>query len=307
MDPSDVMVPADVPDELIDTYVENYLNATAGTGLMNLFACDQKIEHLNDDFYGEGIPLSSNDPAHFFEIGDLSYADGTLGVLAGQLGLISQYARDAPDLPYLVKLNSKTNLVKTAQRDPVSLAMWDMDDVMSLVHNGINVVGIGYTVYLGSEHEHEMLTEAATFIRQAHELGMLAVVWMYPRGQAVSDEKDPQLIAGAAGVAACIGADFAKVNYPRAFEGMTQPESLGIAVEAAGRTGIICSGGGSMPPQEFLQRLHDQIHVSGCRGAATGRNIHQKGTEEAVRMAAACHAIICEDASVEDALAIYQG
>ena len=307
MDPSDVMVPADVPDELIDTYVENYLNATAGTGSMNLFACDQKIEHLNDDFYGEGIPLSSNDPAHLFEIGDLSYADGTLGVLAGQLGLIGQYARDAPDLPYLVKLNSKTNLVKTAQRDPVSLAMWDMDDVMSLVHNGINVVGIGYTVYLGSEHEHEMLTEAATFIRQAHELGMLAVVWMYPRGQAVSDEKDPQLIAGAAGVAACIGADFAKVNYPRPFEGMTAPESLGIAVEAAGRTGIICSGGGSMPPQEFLQRLHDQIHVSGCRGAATGRNIHQKGTEEAVRMAAACHAIICEDASVEDALAIYQG
>ena len=307
MEPSDVMVPADVPDELIDTYVENYLNATAGTGSMNLFACDQKIEHLNDDFYGEGIPLSSNDPAHLFEIGDLSFAEGTLGVLAGQLGLIAQYARDAPDLPYLVKLNSKTNLVKTAQRDPVSMAMWDMDDVMSLVHNGINVVGIGYTVYLGSEHEHEMLTEAATFIRQAHELGMLAVVWMYPRGQAVADEKDPQLIAGAAGVAACIGADFAKVNYPRPFEGMTAPESLGIAVEAAGRTGIICSGGGSMPPMEFLQRLHDQIHVSGCRGAATGRNIHQKGTEEAVRMAAACHAIICEGASVDEALALYQG
>ncbi len=307
MDPSDVMVPADVPDELIDTYVENFLNATAGTGSMNLFACDQKIEHLNDDFYGEGIPLTSNDPAHLFEIGDLSFAEGTLGVLAGQLGLIAQYARDAPDLPYLVKLNSKTNLVKTAQRDPVSMAMWDMDDVMSLVHNGINVVGIGYTVYLGSEHEHEMLTEAATFIRQAHELGMLAVVWMYPRGQAVADEKDPQLIAGAAGVAACIGADFAKVNYPRPFEGMTAPERLGIAVEAAGRTGIICSGGGSMPPKEFLQRLHDQIHVSGCRGAATGRNIHQKGTEEAVRMAAACHAIICESVSVEDALAIYQG
>ena len=306
---SEITVPADVPDELIETYLDNMHAATAGTGLMNLFACDQKIEHLNDDFYdgGADIPLSSNDPAHLFEIGDLSFAEGTLGVLAGQLGLISQYARDAPDLPYLVKLNSKTNLVKTAQRDPVSMAMWDMDDVMSLVHNGINVVGIGYTVYLGSEHEHEMLTEAATFIRQAHELGMISVVWMSPRGKAVTDEKDPQLIAGAAGVAACIGADFAKVNYPRAFEGMTQPESLGIAVEAAGRTGIICSGGGTMPPKEFLQRLHDQIHVSGCRGAATGRNIHQKGTEEAVRMAAACHAIICEGASVEDALAIYQG
>ena len=29
----------------------------------------------------------------------------------------------------------------------------------------------------------KMLTEAAQFIRQAHEEGMIAVVWMYPRGK----------------------------------------------------------------------------------------------------------------------------
>ena len=281
--------------------------ATCGTGSMNLFACDQKIEHMNDDFYDGGvkIPLSSNDPGHLFEIGARAHEEGTVGVLAAQGGLISLYAQDHPDVPYLVKLNSKTHLVKTDQRDPISLAVWDMDDVMSLVSNGINVVGIGYTIYLGSEYEHEMLTEAAQFIRQAHEEGMISVVWMYPRGKAVTDEKDPQLISGAAGVAACIGADFAKVNYPRAWEGMTQPESLKIAVEAAGRCGIICSGGGTLPPQEFLQRLWDQINVSGCRGAATGRNIHQKSTEEAVRMTAACHAIISQGASVDDALDIF--
>jgi DhnA family fructose-bisphosphate aldolase class Ia len=56
-----------------------------------------------------------------------------------------------------------------------------------------------------------------------------------------------------------------------------------------------------------LQRLHDQINISGCRGAATGRNIHQKSTEEAVRMTAACHAIICEGASVEAAMKIFEG
>ena len=184
--------------------------------------------------------------------------------------------------------------------------MLDLDDVMSLVHNGINVVGIGYTIHLGSEYEHDMLTEAASMIRTAHELGMISVVWMYPRGQAVVDEKSPQLISGAAGVAACIGADFAKVNYPSAFDGMTQPESLAIACEAAGRTGIICSGGGSLPPEEFLQRLHDQMNISGCQGAATGRNIHQKTTEDAVRMSAACKAIICDSATFEEALAIYQ-
>ncbi|MEK9731141.1 MAG: hypothetical protein VW230_05230 [Candidatus Poseidoniales archaeon] len=304
-----VSVPADVPDELIETYLDNMRAATSGTGSMNLFACDQKIEHLNDDFYdgGKKIPHTSNDPQHLFEIGVRAAQEGTIGVLAGQLGLISMYARDYPDIPYLVKLNSKSHVVPTSQRDPISQSMWDMDDVMALVHNGINVVGIGYTIYIGSEYEHEMLTEAAQFIRQAHELGMISVVWMYPRGKAVTDEKDPQLISGAAGVAACIGADFAKVNYPRAWEGMTQPESFRVAVEAAGRTGIICSGGGSLPARDFLQRLHDQVNISGCRGAATGRNIHQKSTEEAVRMTAACHAIICAGASVDEAMAIFEG
>ena len=64
-------VPADVPNDLIDTYIQNMNAATAGTGKMNLFACDQKIEHLNDDFYdgGKKIPATSNDPGHLFEIG----------------------------------------------------------------------------------------------------------------------------------------------------------------------------------------------------------------------------------------------
>jgi DhnA family fructose-bisphosphate aldolase class Ia len=42
-------------------------------------------------------------------------------------------------------------------------------------------------------------------------------------------------------------------------------------------------------------------------GDATGRNIHQRDTESAVRMTAACHAIICEGASVEKAMSIFNG
>ena len=304
----DVVVPMDVPEEMVESWLENMAAATCNTGRMNLFACDQKIEHLNDDFFDGGvkIPLSSNNPEHLFEIGARAHAEGTIGVLAGQLGLISRYAMDAIDVPYLVKMNSKSHLVKKGQRDPVSMAMWDIDDVFTLINNGVNVVGIGYTIYLGSEFEHDMLTEAATLIRQAHENGLITVTWIYPRGEAVEDEMDPQLISGAAGVALCIGADFTKVNYPRAFDNMSQAESLAVAVEAAGRTGVICSGGGSLPAKEFLQRLWEQINISGAQGAATGRNIHQKGTEEAVKMAAACHAIICEEASVDEALTIFE-
>ncbi len=51
----DVHVPADVSEEARETYIDNYIAATRGTGRLMLFACDQKIEHLNDDFYGENI------------------------------------------------------------------------------------------------------------------------------------------------------------------------------------------------------------------------------------------------------------
>ncbi len=59
-------VPADVPNDLIDTYIQNMNAATAGTGKMNLFACDQKIEHFNDDFY-DGVMNTvsiSKEPVH---------------------------------------------------------------------------------------------------------------------------------------------------------------------------------------------------------------------------------------------------
>jgi DhnA family fructose-bisphosphate aldolase class Ia len=43
----------------------------------------------------------------------------------------------------------------------------------------------------------------------------LLVLWIYPRGKAVTDEKDPHLIAGDTGVAVCMGSDFVKVKYPK--------------------------------------------------------------------------------------------
>ena len=42
-----VKVPADVMPEARETYIDNYMKATRGTGRLMLFACDQKIEHLS--------------------------------------------------------------------------------------------------------------------------------------------------------------------------------------------------------------------------------------------------------------------
>lgn len=300
---ADIVVPLDVPGQNRQMYLENYEKITKGSGRLMLFAGDQKAEHLNDDFFGPGIDLEDNDPEHLFQIA----AQANIGVFAAQIGLIARCGMDYHDVPYLVKLNSKTNLVKTSQAEPRSPQWIDVSQVVNFRDNSnLDILGVGYTIYLGSEHEGEMLAQAARIVFQAHQAGLVTVLWIYPRGKAVKDEKDPHLIAGAAGMAATLGCDFVKVNYP---EKTGQDSSLIFreAVQAAGRTKVVCAGGESTDPRSFLQRLHDQIHISGAAGNATGRNIHQRPLAEAVRLCNAVYAVTVDNASVDEAYAIYKG
>lgn len=296
-------VPLDVPDEARNVYLRNWQTITNGSGRLMLFAGDQKIEHLNDDFYGRNIHEDDNDPAHLFNIA----RHGSVGVFATQLGLIARYGADYRGIPYLVKLNSKTHLVKTDQKDPYSPQLVTVQQVVDFTEaSGLAVVAVGYTIYLGSEFEDRMLAEASQIIYEAHQNGLLVVLWIYPRGKAVKDEKDPHLIAGAAGAAACLGADFVKVNAPKK-DGSSSPELLKEAVAAAGRTRVVCAGGSTIEVRDFIQQLHDQIHIGGAYGNATGRNIHQKSLDEAVRMCRAVYAMTVNNATVDEAMKIYEG
>lgn len=109
-----------------------------------------------------------------------------------------------------------------------------------------------------------MLAEAAQLINEAHFYGLVTVLWIYPRGKAVGDEKDPHLIAGAAGVAACLGSDFVKVNAPKK-DGKTSPELLREAVLAAGRTKLVCAGGSATTEEKFIRELYEQINTGGAQ------------------------------------------
>lgn len=298
-----IRVPLDVPLEAEATYIRNYQLITKETDRLMLFAGDQKVEHLNDDFYGENVHIDDADPEHLFKIA----SKAKIGVFATQLGLISLYGRDYPDVPYLVKLNSKTHLIKTAQMDPVSRQWIDVEQVVQFKEqSGLKIVGVGYTIYLGSEYESQMLQEAAQIIYKAHQNGLITVLWIYPRGKAVKDERDPHLIAGATGVGACLGSDFVKVNYPEQ-EGKKSEEIFKEAVAAAGRTKVLCAGGPSVDVKLFLQRIHDQLFISGAAGNATGRNIHQKSLQDAIRMCDAISAITYKGLDVEEAMLIYEG
>src|SRR6185503_17613312 len=93
--------PVDVPETMRGEYEHNIRTATKDTGKLMLFAGDQKVEHMNDDFFGEGIAPDDADPEHLFRIASRA----RIGVFATQLGLIARYGHDYRDVPYLVKLN----------------------------------------------------------------------------------------------------------------------------------------------------------------------------------------------------------
>jgi fructose-bisphosphate aldolase/6-deoxy-5-ketofructose 1-phosphate synthase len=287
----DILVPLDVPKKAKQQYTKNYFELTQGSGNLFLLAGDQKVEHLNDDFYGTGIHEDDNDPEHLFRIAD----QGFVGALATQLGLIARHGGEFRDVRYVVKLNSKTNAIPASEKDPESAELATVADVVNFQRETkLKILGVGYTIYIGSVYEKKELEAAARVVREAHANGLVAILWAYPRGKAIQKKNDPHLIAGAAGVAATLGADFAKVDAP------DNMDNLKEALRAAGKTKVICAGGTSKETKEYLAQLDAQMKA-GAWGTATGRNIHQRGLPEAVKLCHAIRALVLDRKPIEDA------
>ncbi len=290
-----ITIPLTVARGFREVYKKNYLKATQQSGRLLLFAGDQKIEHLNRDFYGEGIDPAAGDPRHLFEIA----SKGRIGVFATHLGLIARYGESYKDVSYVVKLNAKTNLCSIVDSDPLSVQLVTVEDVLSFERNsGLDIVGVGYTIYLGSCYEHQMLAQAAQIVLQAHAHGKLVILWIYPRGKSVADERTANIIAGAAGVGVCLGADFIKINAPEGQDNFTSAQHLKQATNAAGNAKIICAGGCKKEMDVFLEEVYHQIHVGGSAGVAGGRNIYQHSLAQACAFTRALSAIIVDDEDV---------
>jgi fructose-bisphosphate aldolase/6-deoxy-5-ketofructose 1-phosphate synthase len=294
-------IPLTVPGDQKSKYRRNYELATNYTGRLLLLAGDQKVEHLNDDFFGSRIAAADASPEHLFKI-----ATGSKGVLlAAHLGLIARYGQDYPQIPYLVKINGRTNLGPNEEKNS-SKCWWKVENIVKFQkQSGLKIVGIGYTLYLGGKYEAKMLAKIAKAFLEAHQNGLIAVLWVYPRGKNIKEE-DIHTIAGGAGVAACLNADFVKVKYPyNTKDKKATAKKFQEVTRAAGRTKVICVGGSQRPIKELITELSQQIKISKTAGLAIGRNLHQRPLEEALRLTKALGAIIFKEAELKEALKIY--
>ena len=297
----DIKIPLSVPASKKSAYLRNYSLLTNKTGRLLLIAGDQKLEHLNDDFFGRGISQEDNNPEHLFKIAAASNG----GALATHLGLISRYGANYRDIPYIVKLNGKTNIGPNEEKDS-SKCLWKVADVLKFKNQSrLNIAAIGYTLYLGGKFEGKMLASAAKAIFEAHQAGLVTVLWIYPRAKNINEE-NIHIIAGAAGVAAVLDTDFAKLKFPYGTKDKKKSAADYLEVtQAAGRTKIICVGGEKKTAGEMLEELSNQINIGHTSGLAVGRNIHQRSLEEASRLARAFGSIIFKNADLKKAKEIF--
>lgn len=217
-------------------------------------AYDHGFEHGPVDFDERSI-----DPSWIMEIAESGHFTGVVC----QKGIASRYySKGKNKVPLIVKLNGKTAFHK--DEEPVSLQNCTVEEAVAL-----GGVGVGYTIYVGSEHEQEMIKEFSNIEREAHEKGLAVIGWMYPRGKHITLDTDPDTLAYAARLGLELNADAVKIKYTGDIE------SFKKVVAAAGNAKVFVVGGPKTETEEELYQTTKEILEAGAVGLAVGRNIWQ--------------------------------
>lgn len=224
-------------------------------GKAMFMAYDHGFEHGPADFDGKTI-----DPNFILDIVNKS---GVYTAIIFQEGVAQSYYDSKKEkIPLLVKLNGKTVFHKG--EEPYSPLLCTVKEAIRL-----GAKAVGYTIYVGSEHEAKMMQEFSQVEDEAHAKGLVVTAWMYPRGKHVAGkEKAKDVVAYAARLGLELGADFIKIPYTG------DPESFKWVVKSAGKTKVLVSGGVKRNTDEFLKDVKDFMGV-GTTGIAVGRNIWQ--------------------------------
>ncbi len=229
------------------------LNKILKKGRAMFLAYDQGMEHGPTDFNDKNV-----NPEYILRIAKKGKFTG----LIFQKGIAEKYQSKIKKsgVPLIVKLNGKTNLVKS---EPVSRQLCSVDEAVNL-----GAVAVGYTIYIGSVFEKEMLTEFEKIRGEARKKGLPVIVWIYPRGKGVKGKKKKDLMAYAARVGLEIGADIVKI------QSTGKKTDIEWAVESAGKCKVVLAGGKKRSEKELLNEIKDAVNA-GCAGIAIGRNIWQ--------------------------------
>ncbi|MFH1308021.1 MAG: fructose-bisphosphate aldolase [archaeon] len=229
------------------------LNKITTKGKALFLAYDQGLEHGPSDFNDKSV-----DPKYILDIAK----KGKFSAVIFQKGIAEKYSKEIKKskVPLILKLNGKTNLVKG---DPISAQIATVEEAIKL-----GATAVGFTIYIGSKHEEEMMEEFSKIEKEAHNKGLPVIAWIYPRGKSIRNKSSKELMAYASRTGLEIGADIIKIQYNG------NKEDLKWAVKSAGKAKVVIAGGIKKDKKYFLNQVKD-INESGAIGMAVGRNIWQ--------------------------------
>jgi len=271
----------------------------AGTGYLSILPVDQGIEH------SAGASFAPN-PEYFDPENIIKLAiEGGCNGVATTLGVLGSVARKyAHKIPFVLKFNHNEFLSYPNSFDQIFFASVDQAFKMGCV-------GVGATIYFGSEESKRQIQEVGKAFEHAHRLGLFCILWCYLRNAAFkTKEVDFHTAADLTGQANHLGvtleADIIKQKLPetnggynalkfgktdkRVYTELTTDNPIDmtryqVANCYMGRIGLINSGGAS-GENDIQQAVRTAVinKRAGGTGLISGRKAFQKPMPEGVKI-----------------------
>ena len=276
----------------------------AGTGYLSILPVDQGIEH------SAGASFAPN-PAYFDPENIVRLAiEGGCNAVASTFGVLGAVARRyAHKIPFVVKVNHNELLTYPNKFDQVMFGSVDQAHDMG-------AVGVGATIYFGSDESTRQITEVSEAFAYAHELGMATILWCYLRNPKFKGkEGDMHTAADLTGQANHLGvtiqADIIKQKLPernggynmlnvesaygktnkKIYDELTTDNPIDlvryqVANCYMGRCGLINSGGESKGASDLAEAVRTAVinKRGGGMGLISGRKAFQRPMNEGVAL-----------------------
>lgn len=175
-----------------------------GTGYVSILPVDQGIEH------SAGASFAPNadyfDPEHIVKLA----IEGGCNAVASTLGVLASVARKyAHKIPFLVKFNHNEMLTY-----PNIFKQSYFGSIKQCYEMG--AVAVGATIYFGSPDSREEIKYVSDMFEEAHDMGMVTVLWCYTRSNAFKVK----------------GADGKSTDYHASADLSGQADHLGATIKA---------------------------------------------------------------------------
>jgi class I fructose-bisphosphate aldolase len=297
-----VMMDSDRPVPVLRNLAQLFnTGRLGGTGYLSILPVDQGIEH-------SAAASFAKNPAYFDPRNLLELAiDGGCNAIATTFGVLGIEARRyAHRIPFIVKLNHNQLMTYPNEFDQIMFG-----SVRQAYELG--AIGVGATIYFGSEQSSRQIIEVSEAFEEAHALGLFTVLWCYLRNAAFKTESGDMAVAAdltgqANHLGVTIQADIIKQKQPERNGGFLALKGYGktdplvydklttdnpidltrwqVVNNYMGRIPLINSGGESAGASDLAQAVRTAVinKRAGGTGLIVGRKAFQRPQAEGVAL-----------------------